>query len=291
MKPAAPPATKNEWPTVAVVGVGLIGGSIGLALQARRLAGRVIGVGRSAASLAAARKAKVVTDTTLHLDAAAAAADLVVVATDVGSIAPLLDQIDAAVRPGTLITDAGSTKASIVAAWENRRRSRRGRFVGGHPIAGSHKSGPAAADAALFEGRVTIVTPARGTPAADAEAIGGFWAAVGSTVFMMSPQEHDKLLAATSHAPHLIAAAIALATPAAARQFTAGGWRDTTRIAAGDPELWADILLDNAAPVAKALARIATGAEKMLAAIESGDRRRLMTLLARAKEERDAVGG
>ena len=291
MKPAAPPATNNEWPTVAVVGVGLIGGSIGLALQARRLAGRVIGVGRSAASLAAARKAKVVTDTTLDLDAAAAEADLVVVATDVGSITTLLDQIDAAVRPGTLITDAGSTKASIVAAWEKRRRRRRGRFVGGHPIAGSHKSGPAAADAALFEGRVTIVTPARGTPAADAEAIGGFWAAVGSTVFMMSPQEHDKLLAATSHAPHLIAAAIALATPAAARQFTAGGWRDTTRIAAGDPELWADILLDNAAPVAKALARIATGAEKMLAAIESGDRRRLMTLLTRAKEERDAVGG
>jgi prephenate dehydrogenase len=219
-----------------------------------------------------------------------AEADLVVVATDVGTIAPLLDRIDEAVRPGTLITDAGSTKASIVAAWEKRRRTRRGRFVGGHPIAGSHKSGPAAADATLFEGRVAVVTPARATPAADAEAIGGFWSALGSTVFMIDPKEHDKLLAATSHAPHLIAAAIALATPAAARQFTAGGWRDTTRIAAGDPELWADILLDNAPQVAKALARIATGAEKMLAAIEAGDRRRLRTLLARAKEDRDAVG-
>jgi len=291
MKPAAPPATNREWPTVAIVGVGLIGGSIGLALQSRRLAGRVIGVGRSAASLATARTAKVVTETSLDLEAAAAEADLVVVATDVGTIASLLDRVDEAVRPGTLITDAGSTKASIVAAWEKRRRSRRGRFVGGHPIAGSHKSGPTAADATLFEGRVTVVTPARGTPAADAEAIGGFWAAVGSTVFMMDPKEHDKILAATSHAPHLLAAAIALATPAAARQFAAGGWRDTTRIAAGDPELWADILLDNAAQVAKALARIATGAEKMLAAIESGDRRRLTTLLARAKEERDAVGG
>jgi prephenate dehydrogenase len=279
-----------EWPTVAIVGVGLIGGSIGLALQARRLSGRVIGVGRSAESLAAARRAKVVTDTSLDLAAAVAEADLVVVATDVGTIAPLLDRIDEAVRPGTLITDAGSTKASIVAAWEKRRRTRRGRFVGGHPIAGSHKSGPAAADATLFEGRVAVVTPARATPAADAEAIGGFWSALGSTVFMIDPKEHDKLLAATSHAPHLVAAAIALATPAAARQFTAGGWRDTTRIAAGDPELWADILLDNAPQVAKALARIATGAEKMLAAIEAGDRRRLRTLLARAKEDRDAVG-
>jgi prephenate dehydrogenase len=280
----------TEWPTVAIVGAGLIGGSIGLALQARRLSGRVIGVGRSAESLAAARRAKVVTDTSLDLAAAVAEADLVVVATDVGTIAPLLDRIDEAVRPGTLITDAGSTKASIVAAWEKRRRTRRGRFVGGHPIAGSHKSGPAAADATLFEGRVAVVTPARATPAADAEAIGGFWSALGSTVFMIDPKEHDKLLAATSHAPHLVAAAIALATPAAARQFTAGGWRDTTRIAAGDPELWADILLDNAPQVAKALARIATGAEKMLAAIEAGDRRRLRTLLARAKEDRDAVG-
>jgi prephenate dehydrogenase len=290
MKPAAPSPTNTEWPTVAIVGVGLIGGSIGLALQARRLAGRVIGIGRSAASLAAARRAKVVTETAVDLAAAAAEADLVVVATDVGTITTLLDRIDEAVRPGTLITDAGSTKASIVAAWEKRRRTRCGRFVGSHPIAGSHKSGPAAADAALFEGRIAVVTPARATPAADAEAIGGFWAALGSTVFMIDPKEHDKLLAATSHAPHLIAAAIALATPAAARQFTAGGWRDTTRIAAGDPELWADILLDNAAQVAKALARIATGAEKMLAAIEAGDRRRLMTLLARAKEDRDAVG-
>ena len=290
MKPAAPSPTNTEWPTVAIVGVGLIGGSIGLALQARRLAGRVIGIGRSAASLAAARRAKVVTETAVDLAAAAAEADLVVVATDVGTITTLLDRIDEAVRPGTLITDAGSTKASIVAAWEKRRRTRCGRFVGSHPIAGSHKSGPAAADAALFEGRIAVVTPARATPAADAEAICGFWAALGSTVFMIDPKEHDKLLAATSHAPHLIAAAIALATPAAARQFTAGGWRDTTRIAAGDPELWADILLDNAAQVAKALARIATGAEKMLAAIEAGDRRRLMTLLARAKEDRDAVG-
>ena len=290
MKPAAPSPTNTEWPTVAIVGVGLIGGSIGLALQARRLAGRVIGIGRSAASLAAARRAKVVTETAVDLAAAAAEADLVVVATDVGTITTLLDRIDEAVRPGTLITDAGSTKASIVAAWEKRRRTRCGRFVGSHPIAGSHKSGPAAADAALFEGRIAVVTPARATPAADAEAIGGFWAALGSTVFMIDPKEHDKLLAATSHAPHLIAAAIALATPAAARQFTAGGWRDTTRIAAGDPELWADILLDNAAQVAKALARIATGAEKMLAAIDAGDRLRLMTLLARAKDDRDAVG-
>ena len=104
------------------------------------------------------------------------------------------------------------------------------------------------------------------------------------------PREHDRILASTSHAPHLVAAALAAATPPAARTFTAGGWRDTTRIAAGDPELWADIILDNPGPVADALRRFASAAEKMLAAIEAGDRRRLATLLHRAKEVRDAVG-
>jgi prephenate dehydrogenase len=290
MKPAAS-SMHAHWPTVAIVGVGLIGGSLGLALQARRLARHVIGIGRSAASLAAARRAKCVTETAVDLAQGVADADLVVVATDVGSIPGLLDRIDAAAKPGTLVTDAGSTKAAIVAAWEGKRQRRRTRFVGAHPIAGSHKSGPAAADANLFNGRVTVVTPVAATPVADAEAIGSLWAAVGATVFMMPPREHDRLLAATSHAPHLMAAAIALATPHEARQFTAGGWRDTTRIAAGDAELWADILLDNAVHVAKSLTRIAGAAEKMLAAIEQGDRRALVKLLARAKEERDAVGG
>ena len=283
--------TKPHWPTVAIIGVGLIGGSVGLALRARRLAARVIGVGRSAASLAEAKRLGAVTETTTDLSGAAAEADIVVVATGVASIPGLLDAADAAVRPGTLLTDAGSTKASIVAAWDKRRRTRRGRFVGAHPIAGSHRRGPAAAAADLFAGRVTVVTPGKSTPAADSEAIGEFWAALGSTVFMMPPKDHDRLLAATSHAPHMIAAALAAATPPEAMQLTAGGWRDTTRIAAGDPDLWADILLDNAPFVAKALSRVAAATEKMLAALEKGDRRKLVALLAAAKEHRDAVGG
>ena len=286
--PAA--ATKPHWPVVTIVGVGLIGGSIGLALRARKLAARVIGVGRSAASLAEAKRLGAVTETTTDLPAAAAAADIVVVTTGVASIPGLLDAVDRAVRPGTLLTDAGSTKASIVTAWEKRRRSRRGRFVGGHPLAGSHRRGPAAAAADLFTGRVTVVTPGKATPSADVEDVGAFWAALGATVFTMPPKEHDRLLAATSHAPHVLAAALAAATPPEARPLTAGGWRDTTRIAGGDPDLWADILLDNAPAVAKALSRIAGATEKMLAALEKQDRRTLVALLRAAKEARDAVG-
>jgi prephenate dehydrogenase len=285
-----PAAAKPHWPVVTIVGVGLIGGSVGLALRDRKLAGRVIGVGRSAKSLTEAKRLGTVTETTADLAQAVASADVVVVTTGVAAIPGMLDAVDAAVQPGTLLTDAGSTKASIVAAWEKHRRTRRGRFVGAHPIAGSHRRGPAAASADLFTGRVTVVTPGRATPAADVEETGAFWAALGATVFTMSPAEHDRLLAATSHAPHLLAAALAAATPAEARQFTAGGWRDTTRIAAGDPDLWADILLDNAAAVAKALSRIAGATEKMLTALEKGDRRKLVSLLHAAKEARDAVG-
>lgn len=290
-------ATKAYWPTVAIVGVGMIGGSIGLALKARKLAGRVIGIGRSATSLSEAKRLHAIDETATDIASAVAMADLVVVAAGVASIAWILDEVDAAVRPGTLLTDAGSTKASIVAAWEKRRRSRpaaaggrRGRFVGAHPLAGSHRRGPAAADPMLFNGRVTILTPAAATPAQDVEEIGSFWSSLGSTVSTMPPRDHDRILAMTSHAPHVVAAAVAAATPAEARQFTAGGWRDTTRIAAGDPELWADILLDNATAVARALSRITGVTEKMLVAIESNDRRRLLSLLTRAKEDRDAVG-
>ncbi len=277
------------WPAVAIVGVGMIGGSIGKALLARRLAGRVVGVGRSAESLGVARTTGCITDASLEIDAVADA-DVVIVAAGVKAIPDLLDAVDAVIRPGTLVTDAGSTKATIVSGWERRRRSRRGRFVGSHPIAGSHRRGPGSADAELFEGRTTVVTPSTATPAEDAEAVGELWASLGSTVFMMPPRVHDRILAGTSHAPHLIAAALAAATPPESRTFTAGGWRDTTRIAAGDPELWADILLDNAPAVAAAMGRFAAVAEKLLLAIEAGDRRRLVSLLKRAKDHRDAVG-
>lgn len=282
---------KAPWPTVAIVGVGMIGGSIGKALRARGLARRIVGAGRSASGLEAARRAGAITATAADLAGAVAGADLVVVAAGVAAIPALLDAVDAAARPGTLVTDAGSTKATIVAAWERRRKSRRCRFVGAHPIAGSHRRGAAAAEADLFAGRVTVVTPGPKTPAADTAAVGEFWSALGATVFVMPPREHDRMLAATSHAPHVVAAALAAATPPDALRFTAGGWRDSTRVAAGDPELWADILLDNAGDLAAALGRFAGVVEKILAAVAAGDRKRLVALLERAKERRDALGG
>lgn len=279
---------KLPWSTVAIVGVGLIGGSLGKALLTRGLARRVVGIGRSKASLAEAMERQLVSEVSCDL-AAVSEADFVVVATSVGSIPRLLEAADAHVAEGTLITDAGSTKQSVVSGWQKRRRHR-GRFVGSHPLAGSHLRGPAAADATLFEGRVAVVTPAASTPEEDVEEVGSFWASLGSTVFVMKPREHDRILAMTSHAPHVLAAALAAVTPDADRRFTAGGWRDTTRVAGGDAELWADILLDNAAQVTKAVSTMHGYTQRMLDALAAGDRRRLVRLLTTAKDKRNALG-
>ena len=279
---------KLPWSTVAIVGVGLIGGSLGKALLTRGLARRVVGIGRSKASLAEAMERQLVSEVSCDL-AAVSEADFVVVATSVGSIPRLLEAADSHVSEGTLITDAGSTKQSVVSGWQKRRRHR-GRFVGSHPLAGSHLRGPAAADATLFEGRVAVVTPAASTPEEDVEEVGSFWASLGSTVFVMKPREHDRILAMTSHAPHVLAAALAAVTPDADRRFTAGGWRDTTRVAGGDAELWADILLDNAAQVTKAVSTMHGYTQRMLDALAAGDRRRIVRLLTTAKDKRNALG-
>ena len=280
----------SHWPTVTIVGAGLIGGSAGMALADRRLADRIIGVGRSDASLATAQRLGAITEGTTDLASGVAAADLVLVATRVSMIPQLLEAIDAAVRPGTLLTDAGSTKHSIVAAWEHAAGSRRGRFVGSHPLAGSHQRGPQAATADLFTNRLTVLTPSPDTSRADVEAIGSFWTALGSELLELDPAEHDNLLAASSHAPHVIAAALAAATPKPSQRLTAGGWRDTTRISAGDPELWADILLDNKTAVVDQIKKVAVVTEHLQTAIETGDRANLIRLLTRAKEIRDALG-
>ncbi|HKD37385.1 MAG TPA: prephenate dehydrogenase [Pirellulales bacterium] len=277
------------YKTVTIVGVGLIGGSIGLALRERELAERVIGVGHRAVSLRKAKQVGAVDETTQRLDRGVADADLVVVATPIASIVDQIRAAASACRPDTLITDAGSTKAAIVSSL-NGALTDGVRFVGSHPLAGSEKSGPDAATASLFDGRIVVVTPARTTPKAAAADVADFWSALGATVFMMSPEQHDAALASTSHLPHLVASLLAGVTPKADLPLTATGWEDTTRVAAGDPALWTQIFMDNRANVLKSLARFEKTMQKAKAAIERGDAKTLQRLLAEAKAIRDAVG-
>ncbi len=283
------------WNRVAIVGVGLIGGSIGLALLRRGLAGHVVGIGHRAATLAAAQRLGAVQSTSGNLENAVAGADLVVVCTPVGSIVEQALAAAQACAAGTLITDAGSTKAEIVRDIETQLHDQHGwrnnvRFVGGHPIAGDHRKGAEHARADMFEGRVTVLTPTANTAPEDRQALADFWTALGSRVVEMEPDEHDRSLAAISHLPHLAAAAVAAATPQELVFLAGGGWFDTTRVAAGDPALWQQILLSNDTHVLAALDRLNENLDTLRQAIVSRDAASLEQLLAEAKRIRDAVG-
>lgn len=283
----------KRWNTVAIVGVGLIGGSVGLALRRRGLAENIVGIGRRAISLDTAHRVGAVTQSTQDLRSGAVGADLVVVCTPVAQIVEHVRQA-AACSARSLITDVGSTKGWIVGQidvlLQNGSLPEGTRYVGSHPIAGSEQTGVAQADAELFEGRVVVVTPTARTAEADVTAVSDFWSALGAEVRRLSPEAHDAVLAATSHVPH--AAAFALAASVADEDWplSAGGLRDTTRIAASDPELWSQILLTNRDEVLKSLERYQQSLDGLRDALRQGDKTRLLELLQEAKRKRDAVG-
>lgn len=283
---------------VAIVGVGLIGGSIGLALRERGLATEVVGVGRRSASLEKAVAHGTVDRVTTNLVDGVAEADWVVVATPVADIA---DHILSVARASqrAVITDAGSTKASICRALRAHSATSDGpdgtpglgsRFIGSHPIAGDHRTGPEHARGDLFEGRTVVVTPEDDTPAGLVERATEFWESIGATVELLSPEEHDRALAATSHLPHLVAAALAAATPEEWLRLAGTGWGDTTRIAAGDVRLWTQIFQQNRAGVVDALRRFEYQLAELAGALAEDDAVTLAAQLQEAKRIRDALG-
>lgn len=275
--------------TLTIVGVGLIGGSIGLAAKRRGVAQRVVAVGHQPASLQRARALQAFDDSTLDLRAGVRDADLVVLCTPVDQIAGQVLQTAAACAAGTVLTDAGSAKAQIVRDVEARTTGRV-LFVGSHPLAGSEKRGVEHADADLFEGRVTVVTPTPRTDPAAVERVCGFWQALGARVRIMSPEEHDRAVALTSHVPHLVAAALAGTLPDELRELAATGFRDTTRVAAGDPALWTAIFAQNSAAVRAALGTVLDRLGEFRTALDANDWTTLAQLLTQAKKVRDALG-
>jgi prephenate dehydrogenase len=275
--------------TLAIVGVGLIGGSLGLAVRRRGLARRVLGVGRQQASLDQAAARGAIDEGFLDPLQAARHADLIIFCTPVDGIAEQALAVASGCAPNTLLTDAGSTKAEIVRRLEGSLPPGIA-FVGGHPLAGSEKRGPEHADADLFQDRVTVLTRTACTDAAALERVAAFWQAVGSRVRVMTPEEHDEALARTSHLPHLVAAALAGMLPPELHELTATGFRDTTRIAAGDPALWTGIFVQNAGAVLGALQQLETRLTRFRAALEAGGAAALSQLLTQGKEVRDALG-
>lgn len=288
-KTPSTPRVMSSFGTVAIVGPGLMGGSIGLALKQEKLAKEVIGVVRSDASARRATDAGVVDQATTDLAKAAAKANILVVCTPVGQVAKTILRAARDCRPGTIITDAGSTKQRIVDQVVAGLPSGM-EFVGSHPLAGDHKTGPESARADLLADRVVVVTPTKRTTQATTDRVSQFWEALGARVVTMSPAEHDAAVAVTSHTPHAVAAALAAATPADLLELTGGGWRDTTRVAAGSPTLWRDILLDNRDEVARAIEAFEGRLAALKQAVADADGAAIEQQLQEGKLRRDALG-
>jgi prephenate dehydrogenase len=276
--------------TLAIVGVGFIGGSIGLAAQRRKVAARVIGAARRQASLNQALAVGAIHEGCVDPTAAVQHADVAVFCTPVDRIADqILDLAPRCVR-GTLLTDAGSTKAEIVRSVEGRLPEGIS-YVGSHPLAGSEKRGAEHADADLFQDRLTVVTRTANTDLSALEKTRAFWQALGSRVRIMDPEEHDQALALTSHLPHLLAAALAGILPLELHALTASGFRDTTRVAAGDPSIWTGIFAHNRLAILDALQRLDGQLTRFREALTVGNGIAVSDLLAQAKKVRDALGG
>lgn len=283
--------------TIAIVGVGLIGGSVGLAVRKQKLAKRIIGIGRKPATLRKAKSLGAVTETTTDLAKGVADADLIIIGTPVDWVVEFTRQVAEHAPAGAIITDVGSTKDAIVAGCEqavaevNKVRGLRKpiAFVGSHPMAGSEKAGVEFAVADLFRKRTVIVTPTAATPPAALRSIRTFWKKLGAKLVSLSPAEHDEAVAAISHLPHLLASALAADTPADCLPLIAGGWLDTTRIAAGNIDLWEQILLANRVHTLQALSRFEKVLSAFRTALEQNDPQRLRELLQAGKQRRDSV--
>lgn len=272
--------------TLVVVGVGLIGGSIAAAARSRNVAARVVGVDRQPEALERALRDGLLDEAHSQLSPAAGAADLLVFCTPVDSIAEQVIEASASCRPGTLLTDTGSTKAAIV-------RAVRGRlpvgveFVGSHPLAGSEKHGPAHASVHLLEGRLVIVTPEPDSSDKALSQIREFWTALGARVRLMNAEEHDRALALTSHLPHLLSSALAGILPPELYDLTATGFRDTTRLASGQPGLWSAIFRANPEHLLAALNRLEEQLHHFRDALLHDDASALEGLLRQGKQIRD----
>lgn len=279
---------KELFRRVAIVGVGFMGTSLGLAIKKKGLAREVIGIGRQETTLREAKDLGAINEGTVDFNKGIIGADLIVLATPVNAILDTIEILGKEHRRGCIITDLGSTKAAIVERAEKVLHHSL-LFVGSHPLVGSEKKGPANANAQLYEGGSCIMTPTERTNRLAREKIKQFWTQLGSTVKFMSPHEHDEVLAHISHLPHLVAFAMMKALPDNYLDHATQGLKDTTRIAASDPQVWRDIALTNHKPVLKALDETVKVLATMRKAIVGRDGEVLTEIFKQAKAKRQRL--
>jgi prephenate dehydrogenase len=277
---------------LAIVGVGLIGGSFALALRAAGLVRRVVGIGRSRATLEHALRLRIVDE--IAADASGArGADVVFAAPPVGQMHAVLAGIAPHLREDAIVTDGGSTKRDVIAAARMTLGTRVARFVPGHPIAGSEQSGPSAASATLYARKQVILTPLAENPPAAVARVEALWRACGASVHRLSPDEHDSVLATVSHLPHVLAFALVeqmQRDPYAALSWrhAGAGFRDFSRIASSSPEMWRDVCLANRDALLERIDGYAAVLDELRASVAAGDGAALDRVFAAARDARDA---
>ena len=280
---------------LALIGFGLIGGSIARAARAQGLAGEIVATARSAKSRARVQELGVVDRVVATNAEAAEGADLVILCIPVGACGPTAEEISAHLKPGAIVSDVGSVKNAVVRDIAPFLPPNV-HFVPAHPVAGTEHSGPDSGFAELFINRWCILTPPEGTDPTAVEKLHAFWSALGARVEIMTPEHHDLVLAITSHLPHLIAYTIVgtanefgQVTSSEVMKFSAGGFRDFTRIAASDPTMWRDIFLANKDAVLEMLGTFNEDLSKLTRAIRRGDGEALFEHFARTRAIRRGI--
>lgn len=274
---------------VAIIGIGLLGGSLGMALKKNRLAREVVGVSRKQATLNYAIRNNIVDKAINNISKSLENADLVVLATPVKTIVSLLANIGKHLKRGCIVIDVGSTKTTIVEV-AHRHLPQHVFFVGSHPLAGSEKKGVEFSDAELFRNSFCVLTSTDKTNKQAEEKIKTLWTIIGSKVKIVSPAEHDRILAYTSHIPHLLAYAMIDCIPGNYLEYGATGLKDVTRIASSNPQLWSDICMENSKNVLDVLDELVKVFSIYRKAVASKDEQALIENFKRAKSKRDSLG-
>ncbi len=268
---------------ITIIGVGLIGGSIGLAVKKHGLADKVCGFFRNKDKIAAAVKIKAIDVGTNDLKKAITHSDLIILCSPVNDIINKLRAIKKMAGKTTLITDTGSTKLEIVKA------ARQLNFIGSHPLAGSEQSGISGARADLFKNSILILTPEHCKQSDSLTRLAEFWEKLGAKTIVMTPEKHDHILAFSSHLPHAAAFSLMQALPKEILSFGAGGLKDTTRIALSSPDIWADIFISNKSEILKSINAFEASLKTIKKAIAGQNKKELLSFLKRSKDKRKLI--
>ena len=279
---------------VTIVGVGLIGGSLGLAIKKGKLANQIVGVGHRKSSVEKAIRKKAIDQGTLSLPSGIKQADLVILATPVGLIMKFLKELASYLKPGAVVIDVGSSKKEIVKIAE-KNLPRENPFIGCHPMAGSEKRGIDIARKTLFNNAICIITPTRRSDLGALRKIKIFWKRLGSRIEMISPDRHDSLIATVSHLPHLVSTGLVLKLgkknqkKSSWLKLIGPGFKDTTRIAASPPAIWQDICFSNRGNIIKNLSDLRKILERLENCLKKGQRKDFLKLLNEAKKWREKI--